>query len=135
MHSVICADQLATVLYYADALVIDRPDQRLKEPEWAFLLNPNPVPADVRLYAHYGDALRTYDFRVPAERLLPVFMDTTVVTNQIFGAKYVSSQPIAIQQTRWIEEEDRKTIRACFSVMAKPGPLPWQDDAELGNRN
>ena len=131
MHSVLCSDRLATVNYYADALVIDRPGQRLKEPEWAFLLNPNPVPAEVTLHAHYGDGIRTYAFHVPAERLLPVFMDALVQKNKIFGAKYVSSAPIAIQQTRLIEEEDRRTIRACFSVMAKPGPLPWQDDEEL----
>jgi hypothetical protein len=31
----------------------------------------------------------------------------------------VSSVPIAVQETRLIEEEDRYTIRACFSVMAR----------------
>lgn len=132
MHSVICSEQLATVNYYADALVIDQPNQRLKEPEWAFLLNPNPVAASVVLHAYYSDGRRlTYPFTVEAERLLPVFMDELVVKNRLFGAKYISSVPIAIQQTRLIEEEDRKTIRACFSVMARPGPLVWQDDSEL----
>ena len=132
MHSVICGEQLANVNYYADALVIDQPNQRLKEPEWAFLVNPNPVAADVRLHAYYSDGTRaTYDFNVGAERLLAVFMDELVVKNRLFGAKYISSVPIAIQQTRLIEEEDRKTIRACFSVMARPGPLIWQDENEL----
>ena len=132
MHSVICADRLATVQYYADGLVIDQPGQRLKEPEWAFLLNPNPAPARVRMTAFYGDSTRAdYDFEVPAERVLPVFMDTLVVKNRLFGARYISDRPIAVQQTRLIEEEDRQTIRACFSVMAKPGPLPWQDEAEI----
>jgi hypothetical protein len=132
MHSVMCGEQLATINYYADALVIDQPNQRLKEPEWAFLLNPNPVAADVRLHAYYTDGTRaTYDFQVGAERLLPVFMDELIVKNKLFGAKYISSIPIAIQQTRLIEEEDRQTIRACFSVMARPGPLIWQDELEL----
>jgi len=132
MHSVICGDRLSTINYYADGLVIDRPGQRLKEPEWAFLLNPHPAPADVQLTAFYGGrAPVSYDFRVPAERVLPVFMDTLVVKNRLFGARYVSSLPIAIQQTRLIEEEDRATIRACFSVMAKPGALLWQDESEL----
>jgi hypothetical protein len=45
--------------------------------------------------------------------------------NKIFGARYTSSLPVAIQQTCLIVEEDRQTIRACFSVMAKPGPLVW----------
>lgn len=129
MHSVICSDQLSRVNYYADALVIDVPGQRLKEPEWAFLLNPHPEPVDVTLYAYYSDGTqKQYPFRVAAERVLPVFMDELVIKNKIFGAKYISSLPIAIQQTRLIVEEDRQTIRACFSVMAKPGPLLWQDD-------
>ncbi len=132
MHSVICADRLATANYYADALVIDREGQRLKEPEWAFLLNPHLQPVEALLHCYYGDGTKTmYAFRVPAERVLPVFMDELVMKNQIFGAKFTSSLPIAIQQTRLILEEDRQTIRACFSVMARPGPLPWQDPAEL----
>jgi len=132
MHSVICGDRLSTINYYADALVIDREGQRLKEPEWAFLLNPNKAVADVTLYAYYGDGTKaTYNFQVAPERLLPVFMDELVAKNKIFGAKYISNIPIAIQQTRLIVEEDRQTIRACFSVMAKPEPLIWQDESEL----
>ena len=135
MHSVICGEQLATVNYYADGLVIDQPNQRLKEPEWAFLLNPNKVAADVTLHAYYNDGQHvTYDCRVGAERLLPIFMDELVIKNKLFGAKYISSVPIAIQQTRLIVEEDRETIRACFSVMARPGPLVWQDELELDIR-
>lgn len=120
MHSVICGTKLSKTLYYADALVIDRPGQRLKEPEWAFLVNPNKDAAEVRLYAYYGDGTKkVYPFHVEPERVLPIFMDKLVIKNQIFGAKYISSIPIAIQQTRLIEEEDRHTIRACFSVMAR----------------
>ena len=133
MHSVICGDRLSTINYYADGLVIDRTGQRLKEPEWAFLLNPNKTAADVTLYAYYNDGNKTtYSFFVPPERILPVFMDELVIKNKLFGAKYVSNVPIAIQQTRLIEEEDRQTIRACFSVMAKPAPMIWQDEAEAG---
>ena len=120
MHSVICATRLSKKLYYADALVIDVPGNRLKEPEWAFLLNPNKEPADVTLYAYYRKSgLKRYKFHIEPERVLPIFMDELVIKNEIFGAKYVSNVPIAIQQTRLIEEMDRKTIRACFSVMAR----------------
>jgi hypothetical protein len=73
----------------------------------------------------------TYDFQVAPERVLPIFVDELVRRNNLFGAKYVSTVPIAIQQTRLIEEEDRETIRSCFSVMAIPGPLSWQDESEL----
>jgi hypothetical protein len=132
MHSVICGDRLARVNYYADALVIDQEGQRLREPEWAFILNPNRSAADVTLYAYYGDgSCATYDFRVASERVLPIFMDELVVKNKLFGAKYVSSVPVAIQETRLILEEDRETIRSCFSVMAKPEPLIWQDESGL----
>ena len=132
MHSVICSDRLATLNYYADALVIDREGQRLKEPEWAFILNPHKTVAEVTLFAYYSDGTQaTYDFQVAPERVLPVFMDGLVVKNKLFGAKYVSSVPVAIQQTRLIVEEDRQTIRACFSAMARPGPLCWQDESEL----
>ena len=132
MHSVICSDRLSTVNYYADALVIDQPMQRLKEPEWAFILNPSQAPAAVTLHAFYGDGVQhTYPFRVAPKRVLPVFMDELVDRNRLFGAKYVSTVPVAIQQTRLIVEEDRETIRSCFSVMARPGPLVWQDDVEL----
>jgi hypothetical protein len=120
MHSCICATKLSKTLYYADALVIDQEGQRLKEPEWAFLLNPNKEPAVVKLYAYYGDGIQEiYPFRVEPERVLSVFMDMLVQKNKIFGAKYVCNIPIAIQQTRLIEEEDGHTIRACFSVMAR----------------
>jgi hypothetical protein len=120
MHSVICGTKLSKTNYYADALVIDRPGNRLKEPEWAFLLNPNKEPAEVKLHAYYGNGThKVYPFHVGAERVLPVFMDELVIKNQIYGAKYISSIPIAIQETRLIEEEDRHTIRACFSVMAR----------------
>lgn len=120
MHSVICGTRLSKANYYADALVIDRPNQRLKEPEWAFLLNPNKEPAEVKLYAYYGDGTRKiYPFHIEPERVLPVFMDKLVIKNKIFGAKYISNIPISVQETRLIEEEDRHTIRACFSVMAR----------------
>jgi hypothetical protein len=133
MHSVICADRLSRVNYYADGLVIDREGVRLKEPEWAFILNPNPIAANVTLHAHYSDGQKiAYRFQVEAERVLPVFMDELVIKNRLFGATYISSIPVAVQQTRLIEEEDRQTIRSCYSVMAIPGPLSWQDDAELG---
>lgn len=132
MHSVICSDRLSRINYYADALVIDSEGQRLKEPEWAFILNPNEVAADVTLHACHSDGTKaTYDFRLAPERVLPVFMDELVVKNKLFGAKYVSSVPVAVQQTRLIVEEDRETIRSCYSVMAKPGPLSWQDEIEL----
>jgi hypothetical protein len=120
MHSVICSTKLSKTNYYADALVLDNPGKRLKEPEWAFLLNPNKEAADVKLYAYYGSGVKkVYPFHVGAERVLPVFMDKLVIKNQIYGARYVSSVPIAVQETRLIEEEDRHTIRACFSVMAR----------------
>ena len=132
MHSVICSDTLSKINYYSDAFVIDKEEMRLKEPEWAFLLNPGEETAKVVLYAYYNDGQKeTYNFTIPPQRLLPVFMDKLIVINKLFGAKYISNVPIAIQETRLIEEEDRKTIRACFSVMAKPGPLIWQDDNEL----
>ena len=132
MHSVICNDRLSAVNYYADGLVIDRPGVRLKEPEWAFILNPGTMPADVTLSAYYNDGEQiSYDFHVAPQRVLPVFMDELVIKNKLFGARYISNVPVAIQQTRLIEEEDRKTIRSCYSVMAIPGPLSWQDDAEL----
>jgi hypothetical protein len=132
MHSVICSDHLSTLNYYADGLVIDQPGQRLKEPEWAFILNPNPVAAEVELHTCYSDGgRRTYPLRVAPARVLSVFMDELVDRNRLFGARYVSSVPVAVQQTRLIVEEDRETIRSCYSVMAKPGPLVWQDDEEL----
>jgi hypothetical protein len=132
MHSVICSDRLSTINYYADALVIDQPGHRLKEPEWAFILNPNPVPAEVALHAFYGDGTKAiYNFHLSPERLLPVLLDNLVVKNIIFGAKYISSVPVAIQHTRLVEEEDRQTIRACFSVMTKSAPLTWQDESEI----
>jgi len=120
MHSVICSTRLSRTNYYADGLVLDNPGVRLKEPEWAFLLNPHPEAVDVKLHAHYTSGKRVvYPFHIEAEQLLPVCMDELVIKNKVFGAKYVSSLPIAVQQTRWIEEEDRVTIRSCYSVMAR----------------
>lgn len=124
MHSVICSNTISRVNYYADGFVIDVKKSRLKEPEWAFLLNPNPEAAMVNFYAYYaGGEKKIYALEIPPQRLFPLRMDDLVVKNKQFGAKYVSNVPIAIQQTRWVEEEDRKTIRAVFSVMAIPGEL------------
>jgi hypothetical protein len=131
MHSVICADTLSKVAYYADGLVLDRPGARLKEPEWDFVLNPNKVPANVVLHAEYKDQTeQQFKFTIGAERLLAFFKDPAVVQNKCFGGKYVSDVPVAVQQTRLIEEEDRFTIRSCFSVMAKPAPLLWNDESQ-----
>jgi hypothetical protein len=132
MHSVICADTLSKVVYYADGLVLDNPGARLKEPEWDFVLNPNKVPAEVVLHAEYADQTEEqFKFTIGAERLLAFFKDPVVKINKCFGGKYVSSVPVAVQQTRLIEEEDRWTIRSCFSVMGKPAPLLWNDDLGL----
>lgn len=121
MHSVICSTRLSKTNYYADGLVIDQPGQRLKEPEWAFLLNPDPTPANVVLHACYSSGSQEkYFFTIPGQRVLPVFMDDLVARNKLFGAYYESDIPITVQQTRLIVEEDRVTIRACFSVMARP---------------
>ena len=125
MHSVICNDTLSRINYYADGLVIDRKGTRLKEPEWAFLLNPNNETAKVLFQAYYADGIKkTYALNIEPRRLFPLNMDNLVVKNKSFGAKYISNIPIAIQQTRWIEEEDRRTIRSAYSIMAKPGTSP-----------
>ncbi len=119
MHSVMGVSSLSKVNYYADLFVIDVPGQRLKEPEWVFLLNPGEVAARVTLHAYGSDGNQAkYDFIVPPCRLLAILMDETVQKNKLCGAKYVSDVPIAVQQTRLIEEMDRKTIRSCYSVMA-----------------
>ena len=54
-------------------------------------------------------------------RLFPLHLDDLVIKNKLFGAKFASNLPIAVQQTRWVLEEDRKTIRSAYSVMAKQG--------------
>lgn len=132
MHSVICADRLSNVVYYADGLVLDNPGARLKEPEWDFVLNPNKTPANAVLHAEYSDGARElFPFTIGPERLLAFFKDPVVSKNICFGGKWRSDVPIAVQQTRLIEEEDRRTIRSCFSVMARPAPLAWDDDAQL----
>jgi len=124
MHSVLCTDTLSTVNYYADGLVLDIENFRLKEPEWVFILNPNKQSAKVKLNAYYsnGEKLQ-YDFSIPPERLLSAFKNEFVIKNNTFGAKYTSDIPVAVQQTRLILEEDEKTYRSCYSIMAKNGPL------------
>jgi len=132
MHSVICATRLEKVHYYADGLILDNPGVRLKEPEWDFYLNPGPVSANVKLICEFGkDNAQVFDFKIPPKRLLAFFKDPEVRNNKVFGGKVISDVPIAVQQTRLIEEEDRKTIRSCFSVMAKPAPLTLSDDSQL----
>ena len=124
MHSVICAKTLSRINAYADGLVIHREGLRLREPEWAFLLNPHLVPVKVHFHAYYSHGERKiYALEVPPQRLFPLSLDSLVIKNKLFGARFVSSLPLAIQQTRWVMEVDRKTIRAAFSVMAVPGGL------------
>lgn len=121
MHSVICAPGLERVHAYADGLVIDREGLRLREPEWVFLLNPHSETARVHFHACYANGeKKIYALEIAPQRLFPLLLDDLVVKNRLFGARFVSSLPLAIQQTRWVLEEDRKTIRAAFSVMAAP---------------
>lgn len=122
MHSVICNTAISTINYYADGFVIDKEEMRLKEPEWAFLLNPNPERARVLFYAYYSHGeKKIYALEIPPQRLFPLHMDPLVIKNKLFGAKFVSSVPLCIQQTRLVEEKGKQIIRAAHSVMARPG--------------
>jgi len=132
MHSVICATRLEKVHYYADGLILNNPGARLKEPEWDFYLNPNDRAANVKLICEFGPAdVQEFEFTIPPCRVLAFFKDPVVRNNRVFGGKVISDIPIAVQQTRLIEEEDRKTIRSCYSVMALPAPLTVLDQSQL----
>jgi len=131
MTSTLAATALSKVWYYADGVIIDRPDQRLKESEWAFILNPNKNDVMVTLTAYYADQTKgIFRFKAPAERLKVVFLDDTLIKNKSYGARFVSTEPIVVQETREIWEEDRVVKRSAFSVIALPWPLHWGDEIE-----
>jgi len=131
MTSTLAATALSKVWYYADGVIIDRLHQRLKESEWAFILNPRKKDADVTLTAYYMDQTKdVFRFEAPAERLKVVFLDDILVRNKSYGARFVSTEPIAVQETREIWEEDRVVKRSAFSVVALPWPLHWGDEID-----
>jgi len=131
MTSTLAATALSKVWYYADGVIIDRPNQRLKESEWAFLLNPNKSDAEVTLTAYYDDQTKGVSrFNLQAERLKAVFLDDVLIKNKGYGARFVSTQPIVVQETREIWEENRIVKRSAFSVVACPWPLQWGDEIE-----
>lgn len=131
MTSTLAATALCKVWYYSDGVIIDRPDQRLKESEWAFILNPNNKDTEVTFTAYYNDQTKgVFKFEVPAERLRPIFLDDILIKNKGFGARFVSTEPIVVQETREIWEEDRLVVRSAFSAVALPWPLHWGDEID-----
>ena len=131
MTSTLSATALSKVWYYADGIIIDRPNQRLKESEYAFVLNPNKKDARVTFTAYYDDQTKGFfKFRAPAERLKVVFLDDILLKNKSYGARFVSTESIVVQETREIWEEDRILKRTAFSVISLPWPLHWGDQIE-----
>jgi len=131
MTSTLAATALSKVWYYADGIIIDRPNQRLKESEWAFILNPGKKDAQVTLTTYYTDQTKDVcKFMTPQERLKVVFLDDILIKNKSYGARFVSTEPIAVQETREIWEEDRIVKRSAFSVVALRWPLCWGDEIE-----
>jgi hypothetical protein len=131
MTTTLAATCTSKIWYYADGIVIDRPSQRLKESEILFLLNPSKRDAEVTFTAYYDDQRKDeFKFNVPAERLKMVLLDDLVIKNKSYGAKIVSTEPIVVQETREIWEEDRIVKRAAFSTIALPSPLCWETEPE-----
>jgi hypothetical protein len=131
MTSTLSAIALSKVWYYADGIIIDQPNQRLKESEWAFVLNPNKKDTTVTFTAYYDDQTSdSFKFTAPTERLKIVFLDDILPKNKSYGARLVSTEPIVVQEVREIWEEDRILKRTAFSVMSFPWPLRWGDEIE-----
>lgn len=127
----IASTALSKVWYFADGVVIDVPDRRLKESEWVFVLKPNKEATQVTLNVYYNDQTEdVFRCNVPAERLKAIFLDDIVTKNKGYGVRIVSGEPIAVQETRRIWEEDRRVTRSAMSTMAFPWPLHWGDDID-----
>jgi len=129
MHSVVCNDTIANVNYYADGVIVRKRGLRLRESEWVYMLNPNLAPARVQYTAYTTDGKRvSFPLTIQPQRVFALALDDLLEKNKLFGAEVRSSVPLAVQQTRVVEEIDRRTIRSAYSVMAKPGGL-FQDAA------
>ena len=115
--------RLAQEWFVADGIVIDMPKRMyVRESEWAVLLNPGDVPAEVTMALHYDDIVE-YPLTVPARRLKVVYMDDIARRNTHYGVHWTSDQPIAVQWLRAVLWNDRDEVMAFWSVPCAPGPL------------
>jgi len=132
MDSYFAATRLSRVWYYADGLVLLPPPKssaKLYEPEFAYILNPNRLDAEVTITAYYADQTKgNFVFNVPAERIKVVELEKVVVLNKHYGARFVGTLPIVVQFERLAYEYENPIVRALFCKVALPWPLQWGDD-------
>ncbi|MGQ9683236.1 MAG: sensory rhodopsin transducer [Anaerolineae bacterium] len=115
--------QLARDWYLPDGIVIDGIESiYVRESEWALLLNPGAVDAQVTMALHYDD-IAEHKVTVPARRLRFVYMDEIARRNKHYGVHFQSDQPLAAQWLRTVNWYDSDEIMCYWSVPCVPGPL------------
>lgn len=106
--------------YLPDGIVIDQPEEWwVRESEWAVILNPNPLPAEVEMRLYF-DSLLTHTVRVEAQRLACIYMDDIAHRNQHYGVHFRSAQPVAVQWLRAVKWNQGDELMCYWSVPCAP---------------
>jgi len=129
-------NRLSRLWYFGDGLRLtwdpDNAPWPFNEFEWYNILNPGGRGAQVRMRCYYGDGSReTHEFTVGAERVLLIDNLPLVKTNNPFGIRFVSDEPIAVESTRFIYglhsmEEWGATVHCHRPGL--PAPLEWNEE-------
>jgi len=130
--------RLSKVWYIADGLNLifppDKPRQPFDELEWINILNPMKRDAEVTMSCYYRDKTKDeFKFKVSAERVFNINIEGLVKPNKGYGAKLVSTEPIAVEQTRLIysiKGIKEWGLNIHFTLPGVPAPLKWNEEIE-----
>jgi hypothetical protein len=130
-------ERLSRLWYFSDGLALvwdpDTAPFPFNEFEWYHILNPNPVEAHVTMKCYYSDGSReSYDYTVGGERVQFIDNYGMVKTNNPFGIRFVSDQPVMVESERFIYG-----LRGGFEEWGahlhcprpgQPAPLVWNEE-------
>jgi hypothetical protein len=130
-------DRLSRLWYFSDGLALiwdpDTAPFPFNEFEWYHVLNPNKQDAQVTMKCYYSDGSREdYEYTVKAERVQFIDNYGMVKTNNPFGIRFVSDQPVVAESERFIYG-----LRGGFNEWGAhlhcprpglPAPLTWNEE-------
>jgi hypothetical protein len=128
--------RLSRLWYFADglALVWDPASAPFpfNEFEWYHVLNPTARDAHVTMKCYYQDDSReTYEYTVPAERVLLIDNYQMVKTNNAFGIRFTSDEPVVVESERFIyglHSMDEWGAHIHCPRPGVPAPLEWNEE-------
>jgi len=128
--------RLSRLWYFGDGLALvwdpNNAPWPFNEFEWYHILNPNKQNANVTMKCYYGDGTReAYSYSVGAERVFLIDNYQMVKTNNPYGIRFMSDQPIIVESERFIYGlHSMGEWGACIHCPRPgvPAPLEWNEE-------